>query len=202
MGTSFSNPPRELADNEPVAAEHAGGTPAGIAPGYRLGPGEGPAVWFQGGLVTMKARTHDTSGQLGLVELHGPLGSVAPGHVHDKEGEGFWLLEGRLDISVGDTVFQMTPGTFVWVPPRTVHEWRITSAVARFIVMVVPGGFEHFFEELGEPALAPTFPYTEHRNPQLEEISEIGPRYGWSTGEGVMGTPSSAPRPVGRLVQE
>jgi hypothetical protein len=84
-------------------------------------------------------------------------------------------------------------------PEQTVHDWVVTSAVCKFLVFIIPGGFEHFFEELAEPALSATYPYTEHRNPPLEEIEAVGAKYGWSKGHGPLETESSAPAPVGRL---
>lgn len=203
MTNSFSTTPAiEIADTDPVATEHAGGTPEGIAPGYRLGSGEGPAVWFQGGIITMKARRHDSDGQFGLTEWYGPRGMVAPGHVHEHEAEGFYILEGTLDIGVGDTVYQAAPGDYIYVPKQTVHDWVVTSASCKFLVFIIPGGFEHFFEELGESAQSPTFPYTDHRRPPLEEIEAVGSKYGWRKGEGPLDTASTAPPTAGRLVRD
>lgn len=201
MAKSFdTDPPTEIADDEPVATRHSGGTPEGIAPGYALGPGGGPAIWFQGGIITMKARAADTDGEYALTEWYGPRDMVAPGHVHERDAEGFYVLEGTIDIGVGDTVHHATPGTFVHVPKQTVHDWRVTSAWCRFLVLIIPGGFEHFFEELSEPAQSPTYPYTEHRQPSLEEIMAAGTKYGWRPGEGPTNTESTAPPTAGRLV--
>lgn len=200
MSSSFlSTTPVEIGDTEPVATEHAGATPAGIAPGYALSSGAGPAIWFQGGIITMKARRLDTDGQFGLTEWYGPRGMVAPGHIHEHEAEGFYILEGTLDIGVGDTVYHATPGAYIYVPKQTVHDWVVRSAVCKFLVLIIPGGFEHFFEELSEPALSATYPYTEHRTPALEEVVSVGAKYGWRSGEGPLATASSAPQPVGRL---
>jgi quercetin dioxygenase-like cupin family protein len=197
-----SNPPVEVADGDRVTADHAGCTPEGIAPGYALGLGEGPASWFQGGIITMKARAADTDGQFSLVEFSAPRDSVAPGHIHHDEAEAFYVLEGTLVMGVGDTVYEGTPGTYIYVPKQTMHDWRVTTAFCRFLVFIVPGGFEHFFEELGSPALSATFPYTEHRRPELAEIMDVGGRYGWSPGAGPQGTPSAAPPTVGRLQRD
>lgn len=203
MAKSFdTNPPTEIADDEPVATEHGGGTPAGIAPGYGLGPGGGPAIWFQGGVITMKARARDTDGAYALTEWYGPRDMVAPGHIHDRDAEGFYVLEGTIDIGVGDAVHHATPGTFVHVPPQTVHDWRVTSAWCRFLVIILPGGFEHFFEELAEPAQVATYPYTEHRRPGLDEIMSVGAKYGWRPGDGPLDTASTAPPTVGRLAPD
>jgi quercetin dioxygenase-like cupin family protein len=197
-----SIPPTPIPDDAPVTAGHAGATPSPISPGYALGQGEGPATWFQGGLLTMKARRADTDGQFSLVEFLQPRGSLAPGHVHHDESEGFFILEGMLRIGVGDTVYEASPGDYVYVPKQTVHDWIVTTAHCRFLVIITPGGFEHFFEELGEPALAATWPYTEHSQPGLETILEVGSRYGWSSGEGPLHTDSSAPPTVGRLQRD
>jgi quercetin dioxygenase-like cupin family protein len=199
MALSFTDPPAEIGDDRPVATSHAGGTPDGVAPGYALGPGEGPAIWFQGGVITMKARALDTDGGFAVTEWFGPRDMVAPGHLHDRDAEGFYVLEGTLDIGVGDTVHHAVPGSYIYVPPKTVHDWRVTSATCKFLVFIVPGGFEHFFEELSEPAQSPTYPYTEHRQPPLEEIQAVGEKYGWSTGRGALDTQSTAPPTIGRL---
>ncbi|HEY2600703.1 MAG TPA: quercetin 2,3-dioxygenase [Thermoleophilaceae bacterium] len=201
MALSFTDPPTEIGDDQPVAREHSAGTPEGVAPGYALGPGEGPAIWFQGGVITMKARALDTDGGFAVTEWFGPRDMVAPGHVHDRDAEGFYILEGTLDIGVGDTAYHAVPGSYIYVPPRTVHDWRVTSATCKFLVFIVPGGFEHFFEELAEPAQSATYPYTEHRQPPLEEIRAAGGKYGWSTGHGVLDTGSTAPPTAGRLEQ-
>jgi quercetin dioxygenase-like cupin family protein len=195
----IANPPVPVADDDPVTDQHAGGTPADIAPGYALDLGEGPATWFQGGILTMKARHRDTDGQFGLVEFYQPRGSVAPGHIHHNEAEGFYVLEGTLRIGVGDTVYERGPGSYIYVPKQTVHDWVVLTAYCRFLVFIAPGGFEHFFEELGEPALSATYPYTDHPQPGLEEVMDVGQKYGWSPGEGPQHTDSSAPPTVGRL---
>jgi quercetin dioxygenase-like cupin family protein len=202
MARSFTDPPSEIPDDAPVSNEHAGGTPEGVAPGYALGPGEGPAIWFQGGIITMKARALDTDAGFAVTEWFGPRDMVAPGHLHDRDAEGFYILEGTLDIGVGDTIYHAVPGSYIYVPPSTVHDWRVTSATCKFLVFIVPGGFEHFFEELSEPAQSPTYPYTEHRQPSLDEIQAAGEKYGWSTGRGVLDTESTAPPTVGRLERD
>lgn len=202
MSLSFTDPPVEIPDEEPVTSKHSGGTPAPHSPGYHLAPGEGPAIWFQGGLITMKARAKDTDGQYAVTEWYGPRGMVAPGHRHRSDAEGFFILEGTLDIGVGDRTYQATPGSFIHVPKDTVHDWRVTSASCRFLVIILPGGFEHFFEELGEDARSPSYPYTEHRHPSFEEIQAVGEKYGWAPGEGPTGTGSTTPPTVGRLVAE
>lgn len=203
MATSFGASPRDISDDEPVASENAGGSPEGVAPGYMLREGEGPAFWFGGGLLTMKARTRDTDGQFGLIEFAGPRGMSAPGHQHPRETEAFWVIEGELSVGIGETKYEhVGPGAFFYVPVNTVHEWIITSTTARFLCLILPGGFERFFEELSDPAAAYAIPYTKHREPGLEDFERAGAPFDWQPAQGPLGAPVYLPDTVGRLVTD
>lgn len=202
MATSFGSKPTEIADDEPVWQTQAGGTPEGIAPGYLLRHGEGPAFWFGGGLLTMKARTRDTDGQFGLIEFAGPRGMSAPGHKHPRETEAFWMIEGELSVGIGETVYEhVSAGDFFYVPVDTVHEWIITSTTARFLCWILPGGFERFFEELSGPAEAWAIPYTRHREPGMEDFQRAGAPFDWTPTDGPLGAPVFFPEIVGELVK-
>jgi quercetin dioxygenase-like cupin family protein len=181
-----SLPPTRIGWDEPVSTSQAGGTPPEYAPGYALGPGEGPATWFRRSLITMKARSRDTDGQFALAEWQAPRGLCAPGHLHPNEAEFFTIFEGELDITCGDTVYHATPGGFVYIPRSTVHDIVVTTAMARFTVLITPAGFERWFEELGTPALAPALPYVDHNGmPSYEEMAEAGEKYDWTPATGI-----------------
>ena len=72
--------------------------------------------WWQGALMSIKARSADTGGAFGLVEAHFPEGFGPPLHVHSREDEGFYILEGRVRFRQGAEDFVAGPGTFVWGP--------------------------------------------------------------------------------------
>ncbi len=61
---------------------------------FGLKEGEGDARWWLGRLATIKATGKETGGQYTLVEALEPEGE-APLHVHHREDEGFWVLEGE-----------------------------------------------------------------------------------------------------------
>ncbi len=71
-----------------------------------VGKDEGEARWWFGSLAVIKATAVDTGGQMTIVEITNPPGFVAPLHVHHREDEGFWLLEGDATFEVGDTVIE------------------------------------------------------------------------------------------------
>ncbi len=136
MSTSFTDPPIEIADDQAVASATPVGHPHRTSPGRTLGPGEGHDL-LQGGIITMKARAHDTDGQFALTEWYGPRDMVAPGTATQPMPRPSTSSSGELDIGVGDTAYHTTPGSYIYVPKDTVHDWRVTSATCRFLVFII-----------------------------------------------------------------
>ena len=67
--------------------------------------------------------------------------------------EVYCLLEGALDVLDGDRTFVASAGSVFHVPKGTLHAWRNSSTEpARTLLLIVPAGFEGFFEESGVPA--------------------------------------------------
>ena len=58
-----------------------------------------------------------------------------------------------------------------------------------------PGGFEHFFEELGEPTRIPAVPTHEYAMPSVDDFVATGQKYGWQLEEP---QPRTRPRTEGR----
>jgi hypothetical protein len=71
---------------------------------------EGDARWWFGGLAVIKATATDTGGQMTIVEMTEPPGAEAPLHVHHREDEAFWVLDGDVTFEVGDAT-RRTRGT-------------------------------------------------------------------------------------------
>ena len=63
--------------------------------GYALGPGEGEALWFNGGLGVLKATGDQTGGRFAAMELLAPRGFASPLHIHRGEDEFFVVLSGE-----------------------------------------------------------------------------------------------------------
>ena len=109
------------------------------------------AFWWQGSLMRIKARAGDTGGAFGLVEGSFPEGFGPPLHVHHREDEGIYVIEGQIRFRQGDDEFVAGPGTWVWGPRGVPHAFKVQPGGARAFVMVTPGGFERMFEEGGVP---------------------------------------------------
>ncbi|MBD2102295.1 quercetin 2,3-dioxygenase [Leptolyngbya sp. FACHB-261] len=142
--------------------------------GYVLLPGEGKAVWSMSGLTTIKASTETTQGRFGLFEQLLPPGFEPPAHVHEKEDEAFYILEGELSFRCGNQSGRATPGSFLFLPRGVVHSFRIESSTpAKILIFCTPGGFEHFFEEMGEPAQQRELPPREQHEQGQHEPEKI-----------------------------
>ena len=71
---------------------------------------EGGARWWFGGLAVIKATAADTGEQMTIVEIAELPGTEAPLHVHHREHEGFWILDGDVTFEVGDTTIEAHVG--------------------------------------------------------------------------------------------
>jgi Cupin domain len=71
-------------------------------------------------LAVIKATGADTGGRIAIIELTEPPGAVAPKHVHHKEDEGFWVLEGEVTFDVGGTTIVASAGDYAF-GPRDIH---------------------------------------------------------------------------------
>lgn len=122
--------------------------------------------WWQGALMTIKARATDTDGRLGLVEGSFYRGFGPPLHVHSREDEGMYVLEGEVRFRQGEQEFVAGPGSWVWGPRGTPHAFKVESESARMIVLVTPGGFEGMFEAGGVPLAESPDPPEQVYDPQ------------------------------------
>src|SRR3972149_5672512 len=120
--------------------------------GYALGPGEGEAVWFNGGLGLLKATGDLTDGHFAAMELWAPEGFASPLHIHRQEDEFFVVLSGEVRVQHGDDVVEAVAGSLVYGPRNIPHGFRVDSAEARLLLFFGPSGGEGFFRGAGKPA--------------------------------------------------
>jgi quercetin dioxygenase-like cupin family protein len=103
-----------------------------------------------GGEATIRATSEDTDGAFALAEFVAPPDAAAePLHVHSREDESLYVLEGRLLVTVGDQESQVEAGGLVFMPRGEVHGWRNPGPeAARFLSVLVPGGGERYLMDL------------------------------------------------------
>ena len=104
---------------------------------------------------------------------------MPPPHIHHREDEIFYVLEGEIVVSVGDRTIKGTPGTMVFLPRNVPHSFTIESEQARMLIMVTPAGLERWFKEFSVPAPAMTLPPAdEPAYGEVQRMLEAAPRYG------------------------
>jgi mannose-6-phosphate isomerase-like protein (cupin superfamily) len=117
-----------------------------------------------GDMVTVKLSAKETGGAYSVMENVTQPNDGPPLHVHHREDEGFFVLEGDYIFEVGGQRMDAHSGDFVWVPRDLPHTFQnVSSKAGRLLLTVVPAGLEEFFVELAavpgpDPAaLAPIF---------------------------------------------
>ncbi|WP_297549880.1 cupin domain-containing protein [Amycolatopsis sp.] len=77
-----------------------------------------------GDTYTVKATVESTGGAFGLLEASVPPGSGPPPHVHTRQDEAFYLLDGVLEVTAGEKTTVVRTGDFVYLPRGTAHWFR------------------------------------------------------------------------------
>lgn len=139
----------------------------------------GRTVAVVGDVYRFLATGEDTNGKYALWEAIVPPGGGPPPHVHSREEEGFYILEGEITFQIGNERAVLTAGMFANMPVGTPHSFKNESLKpAKMLISVAPAGIEQMFFEFGVPladgataALPPT-------HAEIEKLLSIAPRYG------------------------
>lgn len=140
---------------------------------------EGEALLWLGELAILRATGKDTDGRYMLVELWATKEGEAPWHVHHKEDEAFYILEGEMTIHVGKQTFKGTPGSFIFAPKDIPHMYTVDSpGYVRVLMFFSPSGFEDFIRatSIPAPSLVPPPPSTVEID--YEQVMGIAQQYG------------------------
>lgn len=119
---------------------------------YILGPGQGASVWSLGGRFTKKVGSEASENRLAVVEALAFQTTEPPLHIHHREDEAWYVLDGRMTFYVGDEILEAPSGAFVYAPKGIPHTFTVDAEPTRVLVFASPAGFEKFAEELGDPA--------------------------------------------------
>jgi quercetin dioxygenase-like cupin family protein len=141
--------------------------------------GAGRTVAVVGDVYRFLATGADTNGKYALWEAHVLPGGGPPPHVHSREEEGFYVLEGEITFQVGDQRLVASAGMFANMPVETPHSFKNESSrPAKMLISVAPAGLERMFFEVGVPlpegsttALPPT-------REEIEKLLAVAPKYG------------------------
>jgi quercetin dioxygenase-like cupin family protein len=108
---------------------------------YLLMNGEGVAGYD----ASVKAARVSTAGNLTMIESHTKGG--APWHVHSREDEYFYVLEGAIVVHCGEEEYRAGSRSFVFLPRGIPHAWDVDGESATLLMMTVPAMLEEFLLE-------------------------------------------------------
>jgi mannose-6-phosphate isomerase-like protein (cupin superfamily) len=137
-----------------------------------VSPSEG-AKGFLGSIgVRFLIGGEDTAEGFSLVEHPmSPRALAAPLHLHTREDEYSFVLEGRMGALLGDDVVEAGPGDLVFKPRNQWHTfWNAGDEPCRILEIIAPAGFERFFRELSDLGGA--------LNADPDEFERLRERYG------------------------
>lgn len=137
------------------------------------------SVWYSGSLMTFLATGEETQGKFALIEAVSRKGNAPPPHIHHREDESFYVLEGEMTVSVGDRTIKATSGTMVFLPRGVVHSFAIESDELRMLILATPAGLEGWFKQFSVPAPAMILPpLAEPPYSEIQEMLAAAPKFG------------------------
>jgi quercetin dioxygenase-like cupin family protein len=141
--------------------------------------GRGAQYWGPGDKYTFLVTGAECGGRLFAMEALVPTGGGPPPHIHRREDETFYVLDGLVTFRLGDNVVQAGPGDYVYVPRGSVHCFRNDAAEdARLILTFSPAGIEGFFEETLERVTDAAQRPPDNAEEVAARYAEAAPRYG------------------------
>jgi quercetin dioxygenase-like cupin family protein len=146
------------------------------------GPGGDRSAWYLGWLLTFLATGEETQDRFSLTEVTGRRGQSAapPPHVHTREEECFFVVEGAITCYVGEEaeVIHVPAGSFILLPRGVPHRYELASEEARLLNLCVPAGFEQFYKALSVPAATLTLPPAPDGPPDVARLVAVAAEFG------------------------
>lgn len=118
------------------------------------GPGEAPAHYWSKELHRSELATGEqTGGRFALTEATVEAGYASPYHLHHDDDEAIYVLDGVIDLYLGDEVHEGRAGAWFFMPRGIPHGYVVREqGPARMLILMDPAGFEQFFHQHGQPA--------------------------------------------------
>ena len=142
-------------------------------------PGQGHTFAVVGDVYRFLATGDDTNGKYAMWEAIVPPGGGPPPHVHSREEEGFYILEGEITFTVNGERIVAQAGTFANMPVGTPHSFKNESdRPAKMLLSAAPAGLEQMFFEVGVPLAEGATTAQPPTKDEIERLLAVAPKYG------------------------
>ena len=149
-----------------VATAQAQALAASATPGkgFKVGAGEGRRhghVRLQGvnsNVLNLKVSGQDTAGGMAIFEqISLSPRRCTPLHVHYRQNEVFYVLEGEYYFQVGDDKYRLKAADSIYLPRKVPLAWTQVAEKEKMVVIFQPAGkMEEFFVVLAALKQEPT----------------------------------------------
>jgi quercetin dioxygenase-like cupin family protein len=141
--------------------------------------GAGRAIAVVGDVYRFLAIGEETGGKYATIEATVPPGGGPPPHVHSREEESFYIMEGEITFQIAGERVVAGPGTFASMPIGVLHSFKNESnTTARMIISVAPAGLEMMFLEIGQPVEPNATSAPAPTKADIDRLIAAAPRYG------------------------
>src|SRR3954454_10429385 len=110
------------------------------------GPGAGRSrTSGNGSTLELKLYGDQSGGEWAVVENHVRAGDEPPIHLHTREDETIYVIEGAITAFVGDQQFEVEAGSYAALPNNVPHGFLVRGEEARLLQTLHPAGAEYLF---------------------------------------------------------
>lgn len=140
---------------------------------------EGRTLAVVGDVYRFLATATETDGKYAMWEAIVPPGGGPPPHVHSREEESFYILQGEITFQIGKERVVASAGMFANMPVGLPHAFKNESnQPAKMLISVAPAGLEDMFFEFGVPLPPGSTAALPPSKEEIEKLLTIAPRYG------------------------
>jgi mannose-6-phosphate isomerase-like protein (cupin superfamily) len=138
--------------------------------------------WYMGNVMTFLVNSEQTDGTFSMTEYLSKPGNEPPAHVHDREDEFLYVLDGSIDAYIGKDVFSVGQNEGAYLPRLIPHTFKILGQQLRMLIWISPGGLEGYFRDMSEPARSLGLPENavNYGEVNMEHALRAGKQYGIS----------------------
>ena len=141
-------------------------------------PNEGRSIGIVGDIYRFLAMGEETGGRYSMFEATVLPGGGPPPHIHRREDETFYVLEGEITFQIGNERRVAGRGTFVHMPIGYQHAFKNeTDQPAKMLISFIPAGLEEMFFEVGKNLAEGELP-DEPSPEEIKRMLEAAARYG------------------------
>lgn len=110
------------------------------------------SYWYGPNLATILVSSEETNGTFSLLKTLLRKGFGPPMHVHEREDESNYILEGEIMYQIGEQTIIGRAGDYIHLPKKIPHTFQLISETASTLLLITPGGFEEMFIACGRKA--------------------------------------------------